>query len=196
MTKYLTWTELAALPADTRVEFPEGHDIYPHCIVPAGTTGTIVSNDLNEIFAMLSVRVENFDVQQALKEWNGNVEFAPKNDGVWDQPSPLALRSVDADVALLAKHFVDVIHEWTTAAELAEIKKRNATYDAGVCATHDFMDANMAMQEAFVRTFSREPFTPIDVEEGTTSEERVEHDLTHWNRAWDIAKREHLGGGA
>ena len=86
-------------------------------------------------------------------------------------------------IAALAAAFVNVVWEWTTPDELAEIKRRNATPDYSTCcATHDFFDANMAMERAFRETFGRSPIP----DEGEMSAE----DTDAWDAAWDIAKRE------
>lgn len=91
-------------------------------------------------------------------------------------------------VTALAGAFADVVHEWTTPEQFEEIKKRNRTYGEGICATHDFFDANMAMEDAFRRTFGRNPWLGSDVEEGRCSENDSDVDLAYWNAAWDQAK--------
>ncbi len=82
------------------------------------------------------------------------------------------------EVALLARQFADVLHEWLTPAEFAEMQRRNRTskYDSA-CASHDFCDANIAMEDAFKRAFGREP----------NLENNGDIDL--WNEAWDVAKK-------
>ena len=88
-------------------------------------------------------------------------------------------------IAALAAAFTNVVWEWTTPTELAEIKRRNATPEyAGCCATHDFFDANMAMEQAFRQTFGRSPVPA----EG----EMAEADIAAWNAAWDIARKSDL----
>jgi hypothetical protein len=84
-----------------------------------------------------------------------------------------------AKIQCLAGAFADVVHEWTTPEELAEIKRRNATeqYGSTSCATHDFFDANMAMDQAFRSTMGR----TIDLDS--------DEDIDLWNAAWDMAKK-------
>jgi hypothetical protein len=78
----------------------------------------------------------------------------------------------------LAVKFCDVLHEWLTEDELAIVVERNASRDCEcVCHSHDFCDANMAMDEAWSRMFQDE----IDL----SSE--IDTDL--WNAAWDLAKK-------
>ncbi|RWX70431.1 hypothetical protein EN780_03285 [Mesorhizobium sp. M4B.F.Ca.ET.089.01.1.1] len=52
--------------------------------------------------------------------------------------------------------------------------------DSGVCHSHDYVDANMTMHEAFLETFGREPAFLNDSEDTA--------DLELWNDAWSIAK--------
>lgn len=91
-------------------------------------------------------------------------------------------------IAFLAGQFADIVYEWTTAEEFEEIKKRNQTNDPGVCASHDFMDANMAMAGAFQRSFGRAPWTTYDLEDGRCTEADMEADVALWNAAWAQAK--------
>jgi hypothetical protein len=64
-------------------------------------------------------------------------------------------------------------------AELAEhmpvIIQRNKTAPAGVCATHDFCDANEIMAEAFLDQLGHAP------------DGDCENDTALWNAAWDMS---------
>lgn len=87
-----------------------------------------------------------------------------------------------AKVQFLAGQFADVVHDWTDEAEFAEIKRRNATPKyVSACASHDFIDANMAMEQAFRQAFGRSPL-PDD------ADEMSDDDLEMWNAAWAVAK--------
>lgn len=88
----------------------------------------------------------------------------------------------------LAKAFADKVREWVTPSQFEEIRVRNRTYEKGICASHDFFDANMAMLEAFEETFDRAP----QIHDGAPLKA---HDQMLWNRAWDIAKLEYLTEG-
>jgi hypothetical protein len=105
MTRQLTWLELAKLPEGTRVRFAEPLDIFPECIVPAGTVGTIAENGLNEIWCAMLVSVDDEKVTAALQqEWKGKVYLPPygthldpgcddaESDEAWNSESPLALQ--------------------------------------------------------------------------------------------------------
>ncbi len=40
----LSWFDLSKVNDGTRVVFTAAHDIFPECVVPAGTLGTVVHN--------------------------------------------------------------------------------------------------------------------------------------------------------
>lgn len=99
------------------------------------------------------------------------------------------MSSNEATIAYLAGQFADVVHEWTTPAEFKEIKKLNAAEtDSDVCHTHDFFDANEAMDAAFRRAFGRSCHLPCDVDEGVCSQAEADADMALWNAAWSQAK--------
>ena len=81
----------------------------------------------------------------------------------------------------LAAEFVAVLTEWLTPAEFAEMQRRNVTAGEGVCASHDFCDANMAMDEAFTHALGRKPDV-MDSDDGAEG-----RDVALWNAAWAAA---------
>lgn len=91
-------------------------------------------------------------------------------------------------VAFLAGQFADVIHDWTTPEQFEEIKKRNRERRDLTCATHDFVDANEAMAQAFKQAFGRDPWMAIDLEAGQCTEVELQADADMWNAAWNQAK--------
>lgn len=81
------------------------------------------------------------------------------------------------DAKKIAINFSKVLRRWLTPQELAEVVKRNAAQtDTGICHSHDFCGANMAMLEAF-----EENGLPVP-------EDPNEDHFKLWNAAWDIAK--------
>lgn len=80
----------------------------------------------------------------------------------------------------VASAFVRIIRSWVYPEEFEEIRRRNATYSPGVCATQDFVDANMAMAEAFKEVLGRDP----EIYDGYANQQ---HDIAIWNAAWEIA---------
>jgi hypothetical protein len=48
----LTWLDLSKVGNGTRVVFTAAHDIFPECIVPAGTTATVTENGLHELMGL------------------------------------------------------------------------------------------------------------------------------------------------
>jgi hypothetical protein len=171
-----------------QTEFPDYTDALP--ALPAGFVDTSWHNDSCPSFTHdgLKLRIAIDYVDAAKREMGDGPRFYVTEEGHDYTPDDLLAtddwREVEALV--LARHFVAVITEWTTPAELAEIRKRNKTYGRGICATHDFCDANMAMAEAFERAFNR-PFLPE-----AWNKEPTDADVTLWNAAWDRAKLESL----
>lgn len=116
---------------------------------------------------------------------------APDGAGTGEQvfaPAPArtlaeALAQADALIAgalaeRIADGFIKVLQDWLTAGELAEIDRRNAAEpDQGVCHSHDFCDANMAMLEPFEAATGTSPV------EDTT----LDWPVRLWGAAWSIA---------
>lgn len=99
--------------------------------------------------------------------------------------------------AALGVQFAMVLREWLTPQEMAQVRQRNAVdpqAKAGICHSHDFCDANMAMLEAFRVIHRREPHYEGDVDEAgyTHTSEDTERDFAAMGRAWDFAKRVYL----
>lgn len=80
----------------------------------------------------------------------------------------------------LAAAFIDALHEELGAELVAEVVERNrADDDPLVCHSHDFCDANMTMEAAWI---------DLGVtEDGPDAEDEQQTAL--WSRAWDLAKR-------
>jgi len=90
-----------------------------------------------------------------------------------------------AEQAKVALKFAEVLHEWLTPEQMRMVVARNEgqDHDDPCCASHDFCDANMAMDEAFTKAMGRE-IKADDIHGGY-----VEADCDLWNGAWAIAKR-------
>lgn len=79
------------------------------------------------------------------------------------------------EAILLAVAFHKLVRE-ALAEHLEEIDRRNAAIEnKNVCATHDFCDANMLMDEAFTERTGHE----VDAED--------KDDTLLWSAAWTIA---------
>lgn len=91
------------------------------------------------------------------------------------------------DAAAVSREFVSVLREWLTDAEWAEMIARNKTpaYHGEICASHDFCDANMAMQAAFEKVMGREFAANTEAED---------IDFPLWNAAWKMARHSALVG--
>ncbi len=94
--------------------------------------------------------------------------------------------AADAKKADLAKEFSRLIRRDLTATQLMEANARNANNaDKSICHTHDFIDANMTMAEAFKNIIGHSPEVH---QESASSRE----DVVLWNGAWDIANAENF----
>lgn len=91
----------------------------------------------------------------------------------------------------LARELARTIRRWLTADELAEAVRRNATpeyADHNMCATHDFCDANMALDEAYRTTTGRQLVDDMQEADG---EAAADQDAKWWdyiNGAADLAR--------
>lgn len=85
----------------------------------------------------------------------------------------------DETVERVARRFSAVLLEWLGPADMAEVVRRNATdeYRPSACASHDFCDANVAMQHAMedVLALGRDA---LQLEEPT---------IEIWDAAWNRA---------
>lgn len=84
-------------------------------------------------------------------------------------------------VEKIAAEFARILREWLTDAEWAEMRRANAAEtDDNVCHSHDYCDANMAMDEAFTNV------------RGEGADVGSYEDAALWGAAWDKAKAQHL----
>lgn len=79
----------------------------------------------------------------------------------------------------LAGAFVILLQRDLSRADYFAARMKNRTAGEGVCASHDYCDANMVMDEAFTGLFDR-------------SAASTDEDCALWNAAWEVAKTEHL----
>jgi hypothetical protein len=86
-------------------------------------------------------------------------------------------KPVKHDPEQFAREFSVVLRSWLTPAQMEEVIARNkAETDPRICHSHDFCDANMAMNEVFLD------------KHGLDLNAEDEAHVTLWNEAWDIAK--------
>lgn len=87
----------------------------------------------------------------------------------------------------LGDAFAKVLQGWLTTVEWKEMRARNVANIGGLCcASHDFCDANMAMDEAFTKLMGRD----LIRDDGMSAP-----DLELVNAAWTYAKAKHLADG-
>lgn len=88
--------------------------------------------------------------------------------------------------------FCDVLNEWLTPAEKAEVLRLNNTeHNLSICHTHDFCDANQAMLDAWELVFGKDE-APSVITAGTTDDQK-EFDNSIWNAAWSKARAMQFG---
>ena len=80
----------------------------------------------------------------------------------------------------IGKRFVTVLEEWLTPAEFEQVRTLNDSRQPGICHSHDFCDANMAMEQAFVDVF------------GSYQGLHQPGWEALWGRAWDWAIEHYL----
>ena len=96
----------------------------------------------------------------------------------------------DQQITAIAEAFGEVMRQWLTPAEFAEMKRCNETeaaYAGGACASHGFL-RNTAMMEAFWTTPRAGSLFRKD-EDMTQSEA----DCAIWNDAWNLSRKLYLG---
>jgi hypothetical protein len=90
----------------------------------------------------------------------------------------------------LANAFVAVLTEWLTPEQMFQVRRRNAQRTSElVCHSHDFCDANMAMDQAFKKVIGRDPLDYLNHDEEGSMDEA---DVALWNAAWEYAVRSYL----
>jgi hypothetical protein len=91
-------------------------------------------------------------------------------------------------VEQLAQEFSRLLRRDLSEHEMSEVIARNATTEySGCCATHDFLDANMTMFEAFQNVVGREVIMSGDVEENPDLDNQESSDIALWNSSWALA---------
>lgn len=85
-------------------------------------------------------------------------------------------------ISALAHAFSNVLKEWLTDEEMQKVIERNNSpeYSELWCASHDFCDANMAMNTAFELVLGRNA-------QGDNAQ-----DMMIWNKAWYLAKEKNF----
>lgn len=107
-------------------------------------------------------------------------------DNVYSDSAMIHWEAMESSFYVGAEHvaraFADIVKRDIRVEELQTVVGRNKVNEPYICASHDFLDANVSMLEAFERTFSlkeEEAFELTNTNEG--------HAL--WDAAWRIAKR-------
>lgn len=127
-----------------------------------------VSDDPTEQFTRYHVSIFNWSNGIDAETYRGNDPKAAVD-------ALLALKIPVAIAQAFAKELRLVLND----EQWSEMRKRNADNDdENVCASHDFVDANMVMESAFEKVTNR---TDFDADNDA--------DCALWNSAWRIAKK-------
>ncbi len=98
----------------------------------------------------------------------------------------------------IAAAFVANLRDELTAEQFEAMRQKNVGIAEGICASHDFCDANMPMADAFETVTGYAPMTVANPDPdgdrlhcsdvGTPESDAAEQaDCALWNRAWNIA---------
>jgi hypothetical protein len=86
------------------------------------------------------------------------------------------------EILQLSKEFSKVLLEATDAATIQEINRRNEENELDICSSHDFVDTNVIMEEAFQNVFGRQAAFI------SGEDERSHQDQQAWILAWFNAR--------
>jgi hypothetical protein len=90
---------------------------------------------------------------------------------------------IDSNITAIAQAFADILKRDLGDSDFEAMRAKNRTppySDSGCCASHDFCDANMPMQEAWEGVMGRSIFGT----DGPISES----DMGLWKHAWAHAR--------
>jgi hypothetical protein len=139
-----------------------------------------------------------------LRVIDGSDEWNPINRGLMRSPAQVAMRFPNAVVCLppprpesiadsyarVAEQFIAVLVEWLTPEQLSMVAVLNSDQDDSICATHDFCDANEAMDEALHRVWGS-GLAELSMSIASRSREfegYADEVVELWDHAWKAAK--------
>mgnify|MGYP001568243718 CR=1 FL=1 len=153
----------------TAIEFFKPHGFtyeYP---------GVLIADLDKSDSVIYTIGVENeafhADVKASNTEFTVQIE-STDGEMLWSAETPVSARA-----ALLAYLFIVKLREEISVEDFREVCVRNVTYEPGICASHDFCDANEVMLAAWAAIEPKITFEPND--DGQTAV---------WNDAWAVAK--------
>jgi hypothetical protein len=196
----------AAAPARTyRTEFPDFPAPVPALLTGKGWTDSSWHNDAMPFFIHEASGVGvwcNYVASDLPEAPLFMVVGMGHSVHGWQHEGTVDLFETD-DAGVLATslpHFTTVraiAHAFATTIEtdyacyIDDIRRLNASPEyVGSCATHDFLDANMPMADAFEAIVGH---FPVGDDDATPQHA---DDVAIWNAAWDIARKERLTGDA
>ncbi len=138
--------------------------------------------------------VHGVNYKMVLNEINNHITQGQYQNG-GDVNSDIANPTSEILVKPLAIEFAKEINAYLTPDQVAEVNRLNATpeYSNGACATHNYIDANEAMADAWQKVMDREfNFVSEDVMlsgSRSTQPPDIMEDVELWNNAWELAKQ-------
>jgi hypothetical protein len=88
--------------------------------------------------------------------------------------------------------FALILREWASDEEWQTMREDNRHIAPGCCASHDFCDANVAMDSAFTHVMGRDLTCDDDVQNVPEMAQLQEADHALWGAAWDYARERYL----
>lgn len=170
-----------------RYRLTEAFERYPHCMLEAGAIGTIVEATPDNVLLMFDDHVDGLEEWVNCGQWTPDdmdgVEL-PEGESVVGACSAFIFhgveRIVDFPMRSLAALFAQKLRDCLTDDEWEAMRETNRGAEPGICASHDFCDANMPMDEAFKVVAGHEVDGDNDA------------DTSLWNGAWTRAKEVYL----
>lgn len=104
---------------------------------------------------------------------------------------PMFATEPDKQREAVAKAFSAVLNRWLSRKQWAELLEKNKG-ETDACSSHDYCDANMAMDEAFRVVLARGVLLPCDIEGNKAKEEEHARQTELWGSAWTLAKEKNF----
>jgi hypothetical protein len=162
--------------------FPDADGVGPVRSVTYDNEGLKYHEDWNWLMPVVGACYKDCDDSaEFLGDWNffnlleGDIKLAYRCVHDYIITNGELELATHKELNLIAREFSRIIRDWLTPEQLASVIASNSD-DKSTCDTHDFCDANMAMDPAFNVVMGRSPAVQSN------------NDCATWGKAWDIAK--------
>lgn len=125
------------------------------------------------------------DIPQEDIDWTDDDSFHAGEDGTYvAEECQVKEVSTEFNVRQAAIDFSLILHDWLTRTQMSVVIELNKVRKPGVCHSHDYCDANMAMHEAW----ERQGVDPLSTEITNETESCMSDAMcVAWGAAWDMA---------